>query len=175
MSLFFLDQRDTPLNGTIPSELALLTQLRLLDLSHNAGLIGNFPGALLQHGLQALYLQETGLTGFDVQEEDDEEEESPSSSSALMDLRIAAHQGPPTGPLLRVLTNLKWMDWQPAANLASDDGPGGRKNDEGGPLPTEIGHLIHLEGLSLEQNGLTGTLPVEIHQLTSLVSLDVCK
>eukprot|EP00934_Nitzschia_sp_Nitz4_P005050 Nitzschia sp. Nitz4//scaffold49_size126201//30214//32461//NITZ4_003634-RA/size126201-augustus-gene-0.9-mRNA-1//-1//CDS//3329553125//5040//frame0 len=54
-----------PLQGSIPTELGLLTQLRLLDLSQQPHLTGSLPSTLTQLShLQALYLQDNvALTG----------------------------------------------------------------------------------------------------------------
>jgi Leucine-rich repeat (LRR) protein len=168
--------------GSIPLELTLLTRLQLLDLSYSPSLVGTVPMQLFEH-VQALYLQETALTGL---WQDSSPPSTTSSTlatlSALTDLRISAHQGPLTSDLagmIALLRHLKWLEWEPATSLPSTGGVAVNSTSSTFPqstesIPTEIGHLTHLQGLSLDGNRYFGAVPSELVHLTSLVSLDLC-
>ncbi|XP_021833183.1 probable LRR receptor-like serine/threonine-protein kinase At3g47570 [Prunus avium] len=47
------------------------------------------------------------------------------------------------------------------------------RNQLHGSIPTELGNLINLESLFMEENSLTGNIPTEIQKLSSLVELDI--
>ncbi|KAI8836948.1 hypothetical protein BJ741DRAFT_173817 [Chytriomyces cf. hyalinus JEL632] len=47
------------------------------------------------------------------------------------------------------------------------------RNQLTGPIPTELGQLTSLRALVLSSNNLTGTIPTELGQLTSLTLLDL--
>ena len=44
-----------------------------------------------------------------------------------------------------------------------------------GALPSELGRLVHLRKLSLEENDLTGSVPPELGQLANLTHLDLSR
>jgi hypothetical protein len=171
-----IGETNLDLTGSIPTELALLTHLVLLDLSSSPHLVGTIPAFLLggsmnmNNNLQALYLERTGLTGRLPE---------PDEGILLTDLRLSStpgiqQYGLPTDPLFfqRMAHHLKWFQWSqevtaaeppPAAEPAEprQDASGGgtdqKKNPAGmgidttssGTIPSELGLLTRLKGLSL--------------------------
>jgi len=119
------------LTGTIPSEIAKLTQLTLLSFAANR-LTGTLPS-------------EIGLL------------------TQLIDLELFWNRL--TGSLPTHVGELVHLDrFSLADNLLS------------GPIPTEIGQLVALEHLSLADNAFTGSIPSEIGKLgqqQQLTSLDL--
>ena len=129
-----LDDPALDLIGTIPKELTLLSQLRLLDLSYSPNLEGSLPVPLSPY-LQALYLEHTGVAG-----------RLPSALPALTDLRITftprmQQHGIPS--FLHRLTKLEWLEWSQQAQADSNG------DTSTGTIPTELGHLTLLKGLCL--------------------------
>ncbi len=129
------------LTGTIPSELNLLTPLKLLDLSYSPNLIGSLPESLSFANLQALYLEHTGIEG-----------PLPTLMDSLTDLRISftpAMQQYGLPSFLYHLTKLEWIEWSQNQTELTRSGR---------VIPTELGLLTELQGLLLgkresKQNG----------------------
>ena len=147
-----LDLHDSDLNGAIPTELGMLSELKRLTLSRNQ-LTGPVPAWLddLAH-LEELTLWGNRLSG-----------PIPSSLGNLTKLEeLYLSQNRLTGPIptsLGDLTNLRELSlW---------------RNKLAGPLPAELGSLTNLQRLVLSDNELTGTLPVWLSDLTNLQALSL--
>lgn len=142
------DEKSLDLTGSIPTELALLTHLALLDLSSSPNLEGTFPSSLWGRNmkLQALYLETTGLTGRLPQ---------PSEGLSLTDLRLSStpgiqQYGLPTAQFFQRMSHLKWFQWSQETGV-KDDAAAAETFTEAssGTIPSELGLLTRLEGLSL--------------------------
>ncbi len=140
------------LTGSIPPELADLTNLTVLDLGFN-GLTGSIPpetGNL--PGLEVLDLRGNGLEGSIPAELAD------LTNLTVLDLGFNGLTGsipPETGNL----SGLEVLDL--------------RTNDLTGSIPAELGDLTNLTVLDLGFNGLTGSIPPETGDLSGLEVLDL--
>ncbi len=138
------------LTGTIPTELGLLANLKTLDLRENQ-LTGTIPKELgLLANLTRLALGGNQLTGT-----------IPSELGLLANLEeLYLYGNQLTGTIpseLGLLANLKTLDL--------------RGNQLMGTIPTELGLLANLTRLELQRNQLTGTIPKELGQLSNLEEL----
>ena len=147
-----LDLHDMDLNGAIPTELGMLSELRRLVLSRNQ-LTGTVPTWLgdLAH-LEELTLWGNRLFG-----------PIPLSLGNLNNLEeLYLSQNRLTGAIpasLGDLTNLRELSlW---------------RNELTGSLPAELGGLANLQRLVLSDNELTGTLPVWLGDLPNLQALSL--
>jgi hypothetical protein len=120
--LQILDLSTNRLRGTIPENYVYLTQLRALDFSYNT-LTGSIPADL---GVNCVYMEAVSLTSNHLSGP------LPSSMSAWTDL---------------------WY---------FDIG----RNDLTGTISSEIGIMTNMQTLSVSDNLFTGTLPSELVQLT---------
>ena len=180
----FVDYIELPgidLEGTIPTELALLTHLTNLWLSSN-NLVGTIPSVVLTKltDLTGIWLDINTLTGT----------LSPqvSSLSNLETLDIANNHLEGTIPLQELIPispSLQLVSlWN---NSFAGTIPGSElrelteltslwlgNNDLTGTIPPEISALSKLTWLTLPNNTLTGTLPVDMFLgLTKLTALDL--
>ncbi|MDE2794381.1 MAG: hypothetical protein OXL34_06135 [Gemmatimonadota bacterium] len=196
-----LDLSYNALNGSIPAELANLTELEFLLLRDNrvSGAIPPQFGDL--DALVTLDLANNRLSGAIPPELGDLTSlgylnlfrnrlrgpipESLGRLSALTHLNITFNEL--TGPIPAALANLHELT---VLNLGSNEltGPippglgnlsnlielslGG--NDLTGPIPAELGNLSNLNGLNLNGNRLTGPIPAELGNLTGLNELRLC-
>lgn len=145
-----LDLSQNELNGTIPSGLGTLTNLKELYLDDN-DLRGKIPSELANLSyLIVLYLNDNRLSG-----------EIPSELgklSNLLGLYLNDNQlSGEISPELGKLTNLVRLDLS--------------KNGLSGEIPSELGNLINLEQLGLWDNKLNGTIPAQLGRLTNLERL----
>jgi len=76
--------------------------------------------------------------------------------------------------------NTNWLSTEPAGDwygVTVEDGHVTRidikDNDLDGPLPSEIGNLVSLKWLHLNQNSLSGEIPPELGNLVNLIWLDL--
>ena len=141
---------DNTLSGDLPSELGLLTNIEKLHLM-NVGLTGTVPSEVGNMvSLNVLRLTDNAFTGS-----------LPSEIGSLSNLvdGIFAYCGL-SGSLP---TNIGTMMNLVELNLEG--------NSVTGPIPTELGILSRLQTLRLLLNGLTGTLPTELARLASVRSL----
>ena len=138
------------LQGSIPSELGQLTELRRLLLGYN-DLAGPLPAALGNlRKLTLLHLEDSGLTG-----------PIPAELGNLTNLTwLALALNQLTGPIPVQLGNLANME-----NLALF------RNRLTGPIPVELGRLRAVESLQLSNNQLTGPIPTELGSLTQVTRL----
>ena len=135
------------LTGTIPAELANLSDLTHLNLSHNS-LTGEIPPELSNLSkLQILYLPVNRLEGSIPAEL--------GSLSNLLDMFLSENQL--TGEIPLSLGNLRSLHrlylWH---------------NQLSGEIPAELGNLSELRSLALHENQLTGEIPTELTNLSFL-------
>ena len=142
--------QDNELNGEIPAQLGNLTQLQELDLAENQ-LTGSIPSALGNlSSLTVLDLDTNQLSGS-----------LPSELGNLSSLRkLAISENGLSGSIPVELGNL--------SNLAELYLWG---NEFSGAIPSELGSLSNLTELSLQDNQLTGAIPPELGNLSSLSDL----
>lgn len=136
----------------------LLSHLVLVDLSHSPNLVGTVPSWLLGYptkrstakstqrqflGVNALYLESTGLSGRLPEPSHTTEDDLP-----LRDLRISAsvgvqQYGLPSDTFFRLMTQLTYLEW------SLPELPDEVRTFTAGTIPTELGYLTRLSGLSL--------------------------
>ena len=135
------------LNGSIPSLLAGLVDLRRLDLDDNA-LTGGIPVALGQlESLEQLHLLGNRLTG-----------NIPVELGNLANLRILSlYANDLTGDIPPELGKLTKLE-----QLLLDD------NDFTGELPSELGNIAGLERLFVRESRLSGEIPAWLASLEEL-------
>ena len=146
----YLNLYDNNLLGTIPKELAQLTNLRELHLSTNH-LMGPVPSELGQlTNLDALSLDGNDLSGPVPPEL--------GQLTNLLELRLQRNKLTETiPPKLGQLTNLGYLDLS--------------FNKLNGPIPTELGQLTNLEYLNLSVNSFDDQIPSQMGKLARLKSL----
>lgn len=145
---------DNRLNGTLPAELGLLTDLHTLDLVTHPLLSGPLPDTLAQvTNLRNLILSDNALTGpFPA---------NIANHSELQYLDLS--HGRFTGPLpsdwshLTKLESLRLLD-----NVLT------------GPLPSSFQHLTALRNFDVGENLLEGTIPSALGRFTFLQHLALC-
>ena len=142
--------RSNQLSGTIPPELFKLTNLVRLDLSYNrlSGTIPSEMGKITY--LERLLLHANELSGA-----------IPSELGNLTNLTgLSLCCNKLTGTIPSELSNLINLIF-----LSLND------NRLGGAIPSELGNLTNLTSLSLCCNKLTGAIPLELGNLTYLTEL----
>ena len=151
VTLFVSDPR-IPLTGTIPAELAQLSQMEVLDLYGNQ-LTGPIPTELGQlHQLTELALHNNQLTG-----------PIPAELGQLTQLELLhLAENQLTGPIPVELGQLTQL-----GGLSLDG------NQLTGPIPVELGQLSQMGYLDLGDNQLTGPIPAELGRLTQLEWLEL--
>jgi Leucine Rich Repeat len=141
------------LSGTIPAEMALLSDLQTLDLYSNSGLKGTIPTELgLLDKLELLTLRSNALTGTIPTEL--------AGMARLTDLYLPANDL--TGSIPSELSKmilLKKLDL--------------RSNALMGSIPFELASLSDLQVLDLRENSLTGTIPSGLCNLGLLVDCEM--
>jgi Leucine-rich repeat (LRR) protein len=169
-----LDLRSNALEGAIPAEIGQLSSLEILDLAYN-GLAGEIPRGLGRLGLlRVLSLEHNGLTGM------------PAGLGRLASLVALDLSFNPIGALaddfarLERLRSLQLLDGRlteiPAAvfalrSLETLDLSGNPMAGTG--LSEEIGNLDRLVRLACSGCGLTGPLPAGLASLSRLEELDL--
>lgn len=153
-----LDIRNNNINGTLPSDLWLLTQLEHLLLN------GDYPGERTITGtippelgrlsnLKTLRLQTTGLTGNIPKELGN------LSNLTELTLNVNTKLTGNIPPELGNLIKLKILHLH-ATEIT-------------GSIPSELGNLSELTRLDLFNNKLTGNIPPELGQLNKLATLQL--
>ncbi len=143
-----INQFNNNLNGTTPSSLENLTNLRELNLSYSANLSGNIPPSLSN-------LTTLEILNFDFDQLDGTIPTSIGNLINLTDLRLTANQLSETIP-----TSL--------GNLSKLEYLGLERNDLTGTIPPSLGNLTAIKYLKLNDNDLTGTIPTELGNLANL-------
>ncbi len=140
------------LTGSIPSELAQLSMLQILNISHNR-LTGGIPPELAALSrLVVLVLGQNDLTGRIPPEL--------GRLSRLSTLYLDGNElAGPIPPELGNLSNLILLDTD--------------RNRLSGPIPPELGDLSELRYLDLFGNSLTGPIPEQLGGLSRLLQLNL--
>jgi Leucine-rich repeat (LRR) protein len=145
---------DNGLRGVMPPELAMLSELRIMDLSGNllTGPIATTLGGL--ENLEVLDLGHNFLQGL-----------VPTELGMLSNnlLNLIFWDNHLQGPIPSQLGQLN----------ASLLGLGLSKNRLNGAIPAELGALTRLERLWLSQNSLSGSIPRRLTRCRSLQTLDI--
>ena len=144
------------LTGTIPEELANLTNLEKLALWENQ-LTGPIPAALGHLTmLNTLWLSNNRLSGAIPSQWG--APTGPSPLTALRELRLASNRL--SGAILPTLGSLQELRYLSLG-----------ENQLSGSIPKELGNLTNLAELVLDSNQLSGAIPSELGNLTRLTSL----
>ena len=187
-SLTFMDLSRNELSGPLPVELGNLTSLTSMDLSRNE-LSGPLPAELGNlASLRSLILHSNQLSGCvpitlrDVRNLEVSQlplcnppgPVSPADRAALVAL-YRATDGENWRRNTNWLTEAPVGDWYGVRKDESGrvTGLNLSRNELSGPLPAELGNLTSLEHLNLDNNQLSGPLPAELGNLTSLTSLSL--
>jgi len=150
-----LNLRSNGLDGTLPPELALLTDLRKLDLGVNS-LRGELPSTL--GDLPRLDSLQLDANAF--------KDRVPSRWRRLNKLTtLDLSWNELTGSILPAV----FTGWTSMQSLRLND------NDLTGPLPTSIQNMQNLRVLNLSENEFAGTLPLSLYFLGKLELLDLSK
>ena len=195
-----LDLQSNGLNGSIPAELADLTELEYLLLGDNR-LSGSIPPRLAELGvLVTLDLGDNRLSGAIPPELGDLTNlgflnlsqnrlsgpipETLGRLSALSHLNLTFNKL--TGPIPAALGNLSELtELRLAVNELSGAIPAAlgnlgeltelrlTANRLTGPIPPELGNLSNLTAMQLAGNELTGPVPSEFGKLTGLIELNM--
>ncbi len=138
------------LNGTLPTEIGNLTELRLLSLAFNQ-LSGPLPASMGNlTKLETLYLERNNFTG-----------NIPETFGNLVALKELVFWGNQLTGLPSTIGNLKQLTIL-----------NGFENQLTG-LPEGIGGLSALRLMSLSSNNLQGSIPASIGSITTLLELDL--
>ena len=173
---FIADEHTIDLKGTIPTELLLLSNLELLDLSNSPQLVGTIPHQILGYSrvyqqnngskalqLQGLYLESTGLSGRFPELPPSKTVHPMAVQPPPRDLRISdspgvQQYGLPSGAFFHEMSQLTSMRW----SLTRDSSP--KEGDQNTTIsrtfiartvPTELGLLTNLRGLFLGKCAVT--------------------
>ncbi len=178
-----LNLRGNNLSGLLPLSLSNLASLKTLNLAANAALSGPLPQGLTRLALESLETEGTRLCAppraeFQVWLNGIRNTDAAVCTDMRLDYYalVALYSGT-DGPNWTTATN-----WTSAAPLGDWHGvttdAGGRvtelslkENNLRGTIPVDIEQLTSLESLSLSTNQLTGEIPAELGQMTNLETL----
>ncbi|KAF5815266.1 putative protein kinase RLK-Pelle-LRR-XI-1 family [Helianthus annuus] len=174
-NLTFLSLNGNRLRGNLPVSLTNLTLLEVLDLSYN-NFSGELPVALANLiTLKYLFLDDNNFSG-----------ELPVSLTNLTHLRyLCLDKNQLTGPIppFGSMVNLTVLDLSTnqlnasipnqIGNLQSLDTLNLGDNNFDGPIPLSFGNLSHLRFLNLDMNFISGPIPIDIADLMNLQHVDL--
>ena len=186
------DGRITELNlsgnnlaGTLPADLANLSELKRIDFSENAGLTGPLPENWPELALEYMWLEGTQVCAPPDTEFQDWLDAIPEYS--VMDCTDTRPEWYVLGQLYNGTDGEEWTNndnWLSDAPL--DQWNGVTTDEDGavtaldlagnnlaGDLPPGLGELTGLTELNLSANDLSGSIPSEIGQLSRLESLSL--
>ena len=183
VNLIHLCLNSNRLTGSIPPELGRLSNLKWLHLHNNLDLAGALPAALTSLNLDALLLQGTKVCVPSNPNLED-------WISQIPDVRISRCVGiDPERSILIALynatdgenwnENTNWLSDEPLENWARVQTDASGKvtalrlygNALSGSIPPELGQLSSLVWLDLAGNQLSGSIPPELGQLSNLEML----
>ncbi|WP_420633428.1 M66 family metalloprotease [Candidatus Palauibacter sp.] len=180
-----LDLSGNGLTGELPLDLGKLTELTELRLGGNA-LAGPLPRSLARLALRELHYDDTDLCvplnasfrewlGAVPSHEGTGQQCSPLSDRDVLELLYEATDGPNWSRPNNWLTNAPLGDWY---GIGAD--ARGRvtniylgSNGLTGSIPLELGDLSELRSLSLRGNSLSTSIPPELGRLANLTSLEL--
>ncbi len=170
------------LKGHFPRSITDLTELKVLDISHNPSLQGRLPLKLNGHELEVLRFAGTRLCSpEELREwiaaipvaEGTSENCPPLTDREILVALYETTGGPNWKDNTNWLTDAPLGEWSDVSVNAE-----GRvvalylsDNDLTGPLPPELGNLSALQSLYLSDNDLSGPIPSELGNLSALQSL----
>ncbi len=178
-----LNLADNNLNGSLPPIMAILTELRSLNLSGNPSLTGPLPRSFLRLNLEVLQ-----LTGTNLCVPADNEFQAWVRGITRAHASICNVSSPDREALVAFYRETNGPNWNEDTNWLSDEPlarwRGVQTDSEGrvtglsltdnsltGRLPSEIGQLRHLVSLELYGNSISGPIPPELGNLSRLRSL----
>ena len=175
-----IELENNNLTGSLPHELAELSQLQVLVLSGNTNLVGPLPLRMSELSLEVLHLDGTNLcapsdTEFQAWLSDIPDTRIDSCVNDPLELEaLVALYNQTGGP--NWTYNSNWLTNSPLRTWYGIETNARGKveylelhnNNLIGQLPGEISQLIDLRGLRLEYNELTGPIPPELGRLDKL-------
>ena len=183
-----LSLENNNLDGTLPAELGRLTDLRGLRIDGNLRLLGSLPRELTGLFMDTLQLNGTQLCVPTVVAFQTWIEQIAHKSGVVnCDENTTTRDKTALEELFHMTGGQYWTNntnWLSDAPL--DDWYGVTTDAEGritildlsrnglaGTLPAELGELTHLTSLSFSENKLSGAIPVELANLSNLADLDL--
>ncbi len=173
------------LSGSLPVELAALSNLKKIDFSGNEGLVGPLPGTWTALTLDYLWLEGTGVCAPpDTEFQDWLDGVTVYSISNCTDTRPEWYV---LGQLYNSTNGAEWTNndnWLSDAPLdqwygVSTDEEGSvtaldlADNNLAGEITPGLGNLSRLSSVNLSHNDLSGVIPSELGQLTGLKQLNL--
>ena len=180
-----LNLRGNNLSGLLPPLLSNLSNLKTLNLAGNADLSGPLPLGFTRLPLESLELEETRLCA-------PPRDEFQAWVNGIRDSEVAqcTDARPDYYALVALYSGMEGANWTNATNWASTEPLGewyGVTTDADGrvtelslsdnnlqeTIPVQLGQLNNLVSLNLSINKLTGEIPTELAQLNNLTGLDL--
>ena len=149
------------LSGPLPSEIAILANLKILNLKNNLYLSGPLP-----REITSLALEELSLEGTQLCMPPDDEFKAWLNAIPVRTITTCSQPSLETlDALFAIFNRMNGSEWMDRTNWNSDVPVG----DWNGVTTNEQGHITEL---NLANNNLSGFLPPELVKLTDLVRID---